>query len=60
VEYDAWHRRELFYMNVRQNVHQVTFSAGGKTQSPCGKKSAISRPERRYRDRQWYHPGNGS
>lgn len=41
VEYDAWHWRKFFYVNVRQNVHQVTFSAGGKTQSSSGKQSAV-------------------
>jgi len=31
VKYDAWHWRELFYVNVRQDVHQVSFAAGGET-----------------------------
>lgn len=60
VKYDARHRRELFYMNIRQHVHQVTFSAGGETQSPGGEQCTVCRSERGYRDRQRYHPGNGS
>lgn len=31
MKYDAWHGRELFYVNVRQNVHQVSFAAGCET-----------------------------
>lgn len=59
VKYDAWHGRELFDVNVRQHVHQVTFPAGGETQSSGREQRAVSRPERGYRDRQRYHPGNG-
>lgn len=60
VKYDARHWRELFYVNVRQNVHQVTLPAGGETQSAGGEQRAVCRPECGYRDRQRYHPGDGS
>lgn len=60
VKYDARHGRELFYMNVRQNVHQVAFPACGKTQSSGGEQRSVGRPKRGYRDRQRYQPGDGS
>lgn len=59
MKYDARHGSELFYVNVRQHVHQVTFPAGGKTQSSGREQRAVGRPESGYRDRQRYHPGNG-
>lgn len=58
VKYDAWHRCKLFDVNVRQDVYQVAFSAGGKTQSSSGEQCSVGRPERGYRDRQWYYPGD--
>jgi len=60
VKYDARHGRELLDVNVRQNVHQVTLPAGGETQSAGGEQRAVGRPESGYRDRQRYHPGDGS
>jgi len=50
VKYDAWHGRELFNVNVRQNVHQVSFATGGETQSSSGEQCAVGRPECGYRD----------